>query len=291
MGRRVGEPMSLRHTGGLDHVVILVRDLAAAAEGWRRLGFTLSARGTHSEHKGTGNHTAMLGPDYLELLGILAPTPLNGTDGARLDAVGEGLDRVALRTADAVSGLAEIRGRGQAGTGPQSFARPVRLPDGTVADAAFRTFEWPDGAAPAGLRLFACQHLTPDAVWVPGSTDHPNTAKRIARLDCLSVDPRRDAELLADLLAAEPVERDGCWTVPTGPGRADVAMATPAALASRYPGLDPAACRRSGAATLVLAAADLGRVARLVPAAERAGARLLVPPGAANGVALLFEEG
>ena len=61
--------MTFRHILGADHVVIAVRDLDAAAAQWRRLGFTLSPRGTHSPLLGTGNYTIMLEDDYLELLG------------------------------------------------------------------------------------------------------------------------------------------------------------------------------------------------------------------------------
>ena len=61
---------------GLDHAVVTVRDLDGAAEAWRRLGFTVSPRGTHSAHLGTGNYTIMLDPDYIELLGVLTPTRL-----------------------------------------------------------------------------------------------------------------------------------------------------------------------------------------------------------------------
>ena len=32
--------MALKNVVGLDHIVIVVRDLDAAAEHWRRLGFT-----------------------------------------------------------------------------------------------------------------------------------------------------------------------------------------------------------------------------------------------------------
>src|SRR5215211_4643411 len=45
--------MALKHIVGLDHIVVLVRDLDGAAETWRRLGFTLAPRGTHSAHMGT----------------------------------------------------------------------------------------------------------------------------------------------------------------------------------------------------------------------------------------------
>lgn len=63
-----------QHLTGVDHCVILVRNLDGAAERYRRLGFTLSPRGYHSAHMGSANHTIMLQHDYFELLGIINPT-------------------------------------------------------------------------------------------------------------------------------------------------------------------------------------------------------------------------
>ena len=53
---------------GLDHVVILVRDLDAAQATYARLGLTLTPRGFHSI--GTHNHCSMFGSDYVELLAV-----------------------------------------------------------------------------------------------------------------------------------------------------------------------------------------------------------------------------
>ena len=69
--------MALKNIIGIDHAVVMVRDLDKAAENWKRLGFTVSPRGTHSAHMGSGNYTIMLEPDYIELLGVLAPTEHN----------------------------------------------------------------------------------------------------------------------------------------------------------------------------------------------------------------------
>src|ERR1700694_1027568 len=57
---------------GIDHVIVGVRDLEHAREGWSRLGFTLSPRGRHIG-QGTGNYCIMFGSDYIELLGIVDP--------------------------------------------------------------------------------------------------------------------------------------------------------------------------------------------------------------------------
>jgi hypothetical protein len=282
--------MALQHVSGLDHVVILVRDLDGAALRWRELGFTLSPRGLHSAAKGTANHTMMLGSDYLELLGLVAETPMNAGDRAALERLGEGLDRAAVRTDDAAAGLEEIRRAGFAGSGPQSFERPVDLPGGGRARAAFRTFEWPADFAPAGLRLFACEHLTPETVWVPALQRHPNGATAIKRLEMLSADPDREAALLGRMLAATPApDPDGGIRVPTGDGRADLVLLNPGQFGRRHPGTPPESCRPGGAAALVLSVEDLDRAARVVTGAERAGDAVRVRPERANGVLLVFE--
>ena len=69
--------MALKNVIGIDHAVVVVGDLDKAAATWKALGFTLSPRGTHSAHMGSGNYTIMLDPDYIELLGVLVPTEYN----------------------------------------------------------------------------------------------------------------------------------------------------------------------------------------------------------------------
>ena len=68
----------MRHVLGLDHVVILVRDLDDADARMARLGFRPTPRGHHSAHMGTANATVML-PDrtYFETLTVLQETPAN----------------------------------------------------------------------------------------------------------------------------------------------------------------------------------------------------------------------
>ncbi|MGE5147223.1 MAG: VOC family protein, partial [Candidatus Eiseniibacteriota bacterium] len=66
---------------GIDHVLIAVRDLEAARQGWTRLGFTLTPRGRHIG-QGTANYCIMFGRDYLELLGVVEPDG----EAARLEA-------------------------------------------------------------------------------------------------------------------------------------------------------------------------------------------------------------
>ena len=92
--------MALKNVIGIDHAVVVVRDLDNAAENWKRLGFTVSPRGTHSAKMGSGNYTIMLDPDYMELLGVLVETEHNAPTRAFLGKRGEGIERIAFTAVD-----------------------------------------------------------------------------------------------------------------------------------------------------------------------------------------------
>src|SRR5437868_12997103 len=135
--------VALKSVIGIDHAVVMVRDLDNAAEKWRQLGFTVSPRGTHSAKMGSGNYTIMLGTDYIELLGVLVETDHNAPTRAFLARTGGGIERVAFTTPDAAAGAEEIRARGYTPIGPIDFERPVTLPDGALSAAKFSVFQWP----------------------------------------------------------------------------------------------------------------------------------------------------
>jgi catechol 2,3-dioxygenase-like lactoylglutathione lyase family enzyme len=185
--------VALKNVIGIDHAVVVVRDLDEAAEHWKRLGFTVSPRGTHSFKMGTGNYTIMLDPDYIELLGVLVETEHNIPTRRYLAKRGEGIERIAFTAVDAAEGAEEIRARGYEPVGPTDFERPVTMPDGTRSAARFRTFQWPIEQAPAGLRFFACQHKTRETVWIPELMKHANGAKRLKQALIISAEPAKDA--------------------------------------------------------------------------------------------------
>lgn len=82
-----------RHIAGLDHAVVLVRDLDRAAETYERLGFTLTPRGHHS--LGSRNHCIMFGRDYLELMALPAAPPAAFQYFAEFLSRGEGVGALA----------------------------------------------------------------------------------------------------------------------------------------------------------------------------------------------------
>src|ERR1700748_1290756 len=215
----------------------MVRDLDAAAANWKRLGFTVSPRGTHSAHMGTGNYTMMLDPDYIELLGVLTPTEHNAPARALLEKR-EGIERVAFTAVDSAAGAEEIRAKGFPPIGPTDFERPVTMPDGTLSAAKFRTFQWPVAEAPAGMRIFACQHKTRETVWIPELMRHANGAKHLEEVLLVAPDPAKEAAHLSRLTDRDTrKESDGAIAVPSGGGRADFVFMTRDQLSARYPGV------------------------------------------------------
>ncbi|MGD9844175.1 MAG: VOC family protein [Variibacter sp.] len=278
--------MPLKHILGLDHVVINVRDLDASAQTWKTLGFAVSPRGTHSAHLGSGNYTIVFGDDYLELLGVITETEhLRPT--IEFLKHREGIERAAFTTDDAAAGAEELKARGLAPLGPVHFGRPVDLPNGGKSEAKFNVFRWPLNEQPGGLRIFACQHLTRENVWIPELQHHANGAQRIVRLEILSQDPKAAAEQLSHLID-EPVSptADG-FRVHSGGRRADFLFYDAATFARLYPVSVRAGAAPEGAVALVIATSDVAKAQAASGAVSHDG-RASVPAQAATGVIVSF---
>jgi hypothetical protein len=282
--------VALKNVVGIDHAVVVVKDLDKAAENWRRLGFTVSPRGTHSAKMGSGNATIMLDPDYIELLGVLVETEHNAPTRAFLAKRGEGIERIAFTAVDSAAGAEEIRARGYEPVGPTDFERPVTMPDGRPSAAKFRIFQWPIAEAPGGLRIFACQHKTPGTVWIPQLMKHANGAKRLQQVLVVSPEAAKDAAHLARMIDRDvKAGRDGAFTVASGSNRADFVFLTKDQLGRRYPEVSLAGLPERGGAGLVLATSDLATAEKAIGSAGvRSGGAVCVVPAAANGTLLAF---
>jgi len=139
---------------GLDHVIVAVRDLAAAERSYARLlGRSASWRGEHPA-LGTENALFRLAGTYVELLAPAAAG--TGWLRERLDAQGEGLLGFALAT-DAADACAKALA--ERGLHPQP---PVRGVGRDRESGAFR--EWWNVLLPAsetrGVLIFGIEHLS-----------------------------------------------------------------------------------------------------------------------------------
>jgi hypothetical protein len=280
--------MPLKNILGVDHVVITVRDLDAAAAQWNKLGFTVSPRGTHSPQMGTANYTIMLGEDYLELLGVLHETE-NSKPTREFLARREGIERTAFTTDNAAAGVADLKARGFAALGPTHFGRPVDLPNGGKTEARFNVFRWPANETPGGMRIFACQHLTRDAVWIPELKQHANGATRIVRIEILVTDPKAAAEHMGRLID-QPVAADGdAFRAPSGGQRADFLFYDQSGFAKRYPDATRKGAFGDGVAALVIGTADFAAATKaLGPVGVTHDDAISVPASSANGVVVSF---
>jgi catechol 2,3-dioxygenase-like lactoylglutathione lyase family enzyme len=116
----------------LDHVVISVRDLAAASAEWAAAGFTVTPGGVHT---GSPTHNALIGfadGSYLELIARRpgATEPASGLSARllRLEP-DEGLVDFALHTSDLAATVAAARAAGLTLSDPTPAGRA--RPDGT----------------------------------------------------------------------------------------------------------------------------------------------------------------
>ena len=150
--------MSLVHS--LDHAIVLVRDLDAAAATYRELlGRAPSWRGSN-DALGTANALFRLGNCYLELLAPAGTAGIAGLLGAWLDERGEGAHGFALGTDDAQRCAEGLRKQGIAANEPS--AGENRESSGPALRRWQHVMLPP--SATRGLLVFAVQHLSPPDV-------------------------------------------------------------------------------------------------------------------------------
>lgn len=198
---------------GVDHTYLLVHDLDATADLYRRLGFTLSPRGLHSPQKGTANYTIMFQDDYLELLGVVTETEQNTSQRNTLAQYGEGLQAIANRTQSAEAAKPALNAIGIRTGEASAFSRPLPLPGGGEGIASFRTLSFEAEQVPLG-HFFLCQHETRDMVWRPELQQHANGAIGLGGIIGISDDPYATAETYAGFYAqghVSEVEGGSAW--------------------------------------------------------------------------------
>ncbi len=271
-------------TPTLDHVVVNTHHrMDEAADTYRRLGFTLTPRGFHS--LGSMNHLAIFATDYLELIGV-------PDTGGRQDLLSWplGLNGLVWGSENAATTHTALVEAAVPTLPAQHFTRPVALPDGPQ-DAAFSTVRLPNDTTSAG-RLYFCQHFTRDLVWRDEWRQHANGTIAIAAAVIVAQDPARLGALFTAMFgpaAVRPIEGGLRLAV----GMANFDVLTRPALAERF-GAEtlPDDGRPEAMAALVMRTTALATTAQALqgtPTRTHAG-QILVPPAAAFGVTLAFQE-
>lgn len=195
---------------GLDHAVIVARDLGALAEEFEALGFTLTPVARHPW--GTANRLAQFeGRNFLELLTVdrpehIAREPVTvpggafsfGRHAARFLADREGCAMVALATTDTEADLARWRAAGLVTYAPFHFERQAVLPGGAVVTVAFSLAftthpDMPD------LVFFTCRQHAPEHFWKPAYQQHVNAVRELVEVLIEAPDPARLAPFFSGL--------------------------------------------------------------------------------------------
>ena len=268
-----------RHIRGLDHVVILVRDLKRARDTYQRLGFTLTPRGYHS--LGSQNHCIMFGHDYLELMALPKPHPAFRYFSDFL-ARGEGVGAIALATDDAGAAYSEITRAGIAAEAPLALSRPVK----GLGEARFTLVQLPASQTP-GFRTFLCQHHTRDIVWRPEYQSHALGAMEIAGIAIVAQDAADYARVFGEM--PRPIE-DGLLIAT---GSAPILVSNAQKIARRLDAVTLPRRAAPGVAALFIRVADRARAAAAMRRGGFSPVKLkdgsfAVDADKANGVVLVF---
>jgi len=275
-------PITANPLSGIDHTLIGVRDLEAAHDMWRHLGFTVTPRGRHIGW-GTGNYCIMFRNDYVELLGIVDPAQFLNRLDMLLETRGEGLLGLAFAAASSSDVHAAFPDATQP---PKDLGRLLELPEGDVTPR-FSLVHFNAEATPS-LATFSCTHLTPEMLRRPEWLNHPNGTIGLDGVTFAAAEPAALAPAYTALFGA-PAVQSGQGRLEVNVGPHTLRFLSPDRLARRYPGL-------GGASVMTVRCRDLEATRAFltgqgIPLVAAAGARLVIAPEHATGTVLEFVEG
>ncbi|KWV43331.1 glyoxalase [Rhizobium altiplani] len=189
----------------IDHIVLAVHDLEAAARFYERLGFRLGARNRHPW--GTDNRLVQFGSSFIELIaigddpGMIPPhAPGRFSFGGFLRdylQAREGFAMFVLDSADAKADAAAFLKKGIGDFEPVFFERKGRRPDGGETHVAFTLAFAMDPNIP-NASFFVCQQHFPENFWNAEFQNHPNGATNVVAVTLTTEDPDKHAGFLAD---------------------------------------------------------------------------------------------
>lgn len=223
---------------GLDHIVHAVHDLDAAADLYRRLGFTVGARNRHAW--GTHNHIVQLPGFFVELLTVAEPEKL-GTDGfsALFGTFNrlflkqqEGLSLLILESANAVADVADFRAAKIGVSDAMRFEREAKRPDGSTVKVGFSLAFARDPQAPQ-IGFAACQQHFPENFWNPAFQQHANTVSGVAGVVLVAENPSDHHIFLSAMSGVRDLHATSSGVTATTP-RGDIKVMDPAAFRSHF---------------------------------------------------------
>ena len=190
-----------------DHLVVMMRDeLEARAPGFEAAGYTLSAPGVHN--LGSANRLIVLDSSYIELLGWQAGEPPRRKEIADQPL---GLDALVFRSEDAAQDQQRLLDAGFEANPVSALERPLEF-HGKTETASFATVRFAKQPVD-GLRIYFCQHLTPQYIWDAELQNHANGARALKRIYIAARDAAQVAQTLATLANASVAASDGQYSI------------------------------------------------------------------------------
>lgn len=282
---------------GLDHFVHAVRDLDAAAELYRRLGFTVGARNRHPW--GTHNHLVQLPGFFVELLTVAEPEKL-GSDGfstlfGRFNqsflAGHQGLSLLLLESGDAAADAAAFASAGIAASDVMTFEREGRRPDGSTVKVAFSLAFARDPKAPE-IGFAVCQQHFPENFWNPAFQQHPNTPSGIAGVVLVAENPTDHHIFLSSFTGVRDLHATSSGVTASTP-RGDIKVMDPAAFRSHFGTEPPDISRGARLSALQFRVRDRAALTEALTKGEIASSTrmgsIIVAPETAMGATLVFD--
>ena len=167
----------------LDHIAINVKDkMDEAYQLFSELGFTLTPRGYHS--LGSINHSMVFKNDYLELIGIPRGQPITRPELKKAEI---GINGLVFKSNDIKKTYQHLLNNQLSNIPPRKFSRPVDI-NGIENEAKFETVSIKDNVFKAG-RIYFCDHLTPNLVWIPEYISHQNNVLGITEITLINSNP------------------------------------------------------------------------------------------------------
>lgn len=181
-----------------DHLVIIGRDsLDALGELFQSEGFQLSPLAHHN--LGSSNRLIMLDTSYIELLGWGKGKQVQRAEIAN-QAIG--LDALVFRTDDANACYKQLKSSGFSVNPVQDLSREGEYMGNKVL-VEFKTVRFSEQPIP-GLRIYFCEHLTPEYVWQEHWLNHANHMSSLQQITIASSDIHNTAAGLIRLLKLDP---------------------------------------------------------------------------------------
>ncbi len=284
---------------GLDHIVHAVRDLDAVGATYERLGFTVGARNHHPW--GTHNRIVQFPGFFIELLCVAEPdkiapprprVPSFGQFNQDFVGRGEGFSMLVLEGKDAAADATAFRASGIGDFDTFHFEREGKRPDGSTVKVAF-SIAFATDPQPTQAGFFTCQQHHPENFWNAALQAHTNGVTGIAGVVLVAENPTDHHIFFSAFVGERELEATSTGITVRTP-RGEIQVMDPAAFRIHYGVEAPSVAEGARIAALRLGVARAERTKAApfgagIGFSERMG-RLIVPPQAAHGATLVFEQ-